>query len=145
LACKLERRAGRRLASVVVLDASALIALTSSQDPHHEWAMAMFRDTASFDLQMTALTHAEVLVHPERSGKLDKFLKSLASLGLSITPIEATDSNKLAVIRASTSLKMPDAVVLFQAMKVNGSIATTDQRLATEAKRKRVGVFHPTN
>lgn len=94
---------------------------------------------------MTALTHAEVLVHPERSSKLDKFLKSLASLGMSITPIEATDSNKLAVIRASTSLKMPDAVVLLQAMKVDGSIATTDQRLVSEAKRKRVGVFHPTN
>lgn len=133
------------MAKVVVLDASALIALTSSKDPHHHWALEMFRDTADFELQMTSLTHAEVLVHPERSGKLDKFLKSLSSLGLSVTPIEATDSNKLAVIRASNSLKMPDAVVLLQAMKVNGSIATTDQRLAAEAKRKRVGVFHPTN
>jgi rRNA-processing protein FCF1 len=33
--------------------------------------------------------------------------------------------------------------VLYQAIKVNGSIATTDQQLAKVAKSKGVGVFSP--
>lgn len=103
----------------------------------------MFRDTASFDLQMTSLSQAEVMVHPARNGKLDKFQKMLNSLGLVVTPIEGLDASKLATFRATTTLKMPDACVLHQAIKVNGSIATTDNQLAQVAKSKGVGVFSP--
>ena len=131
------------MAELVVLDASALIALASDTDPNHSWAMAMFRDTAAFGLQMTALTQAEVLVHPARAGKLEKFLKLIGALGLEITPIEESDSRQIAKIRAETSLKMPDAVVLSQAIKVSGSVATTDKQLAKVAKDKGLGVFSP--
>jgi predicted nucleic acid-binding protein len=131
------------LAELVVLDASALIALASDTDPNHSWAMAMFRDTAAFGLQMTALTQAEVLVHPARAGKSEKFLKLIGALGLEITPIEESDSRQIAKIRAETSLKMPDAVVLSQATKVSGSVATTDKQLAKVAKDKGLGVFSP--
>jgi predicted nucleic acid-binding protein len=131
------------LAEVVVLDASALIALVSSSDPHHKWALEMFRDTASFDLQMTALSQAEAMVHPARNGKLEKFQKMLNALGLVVSPIEGLDASKLAILRATTTLKMPDACVLHQAMKVSGSIATTDNQLAQVAKSKGVGVFSP--
>lgn len=103
----------------------------------------MFRDTAGFDLQMTALTQAEVLVHPARAGKLDKFLKLIGGLGLEVTSIVEADSGSIAKIRASTNLKMPDVIVLQQAIKVNGSIATTDQQLAKVAKSKGVEVFFP--
>ena len=92
---------------------------------------------------MSALTQAEVMVHPARAGQLKKFQKLIAGLGLEITPIESTDSEKLASLRAKSSLKMPDAVVLHQAMKVNGSIATTDLKLALTAKDHGVGVFQP--
>lgn len=143
MAKDLETGVGGRLAQVVVLDASALIALASSNDPHHSWAFEMFRDTAGFDLQMSALTQAEVLVHPARAGKLDKFLKLIGGLGLEITSVNEADSSAIAKIRASTNLKMPDAIVLHQAIKVNGSIATTDQQLIKVAKSKGVGVFFP--
>jgi predicted nucleic acid-binding protein len=131
------------LAELVVLDASALIALASDTDPNHSWALAMFRDTAAFGLQMTALTQAEVLVHPARAGKLEKFLKLIGALGLEITPIEESDSRQIAKIRAETSLKMPDAVVLSQATKVSGSVATTDKQLAKVAKDNGLAVFSP--
>ena len=131
------------MAQLVVLDASALIALASDTDPNHNWALEMFRDTAAFGIQMTALTQAEVLVHPARAGKLEKFLKLIGALGLEITPIDESDSSQIAKIRVATSLKMPDTVVLSQAIKVSGSIATTDQKLAKAAKEKGVGVFSP--
>jgi hypothetical protein len=131
------------LGRVVVLDASTLIALVSSQDTHHDWALEMFRYTASFDLQMSALTQAEVMVHPARAGQLKKFQKMVAALGLEITPIKTTDSEKLASLRAKCALKMSDAAVLHQAMKVNGTIATTDLKLAHTAKEHGVGIFQP--
>jgi predicted nucleic acid-binding protein len=131
------------LAQLVVLDASALIALASDTDPNHSWALEIFRDTAAFGIQMTALTQAEVLVHPARAGKLEKFLKLIGALGLEITPIEESDSSQIAKIRAATSLKMPDAVVLSQAIKVAGSIATADKQLAKVAKDNGLGVFSP--
>ena len=131
------------MAEVVVLDASALIALASSKDPHHKWALEMFRDTASFDLQITALSQAEAMVHPARNGKLDKFQKLVSALGVEVTPIEGEDAAKLTSLRVSTSLKMPDVCVLNQAIKVRGSIATTDKELAKAAKSKGVGVFAP--
>ena len=131
------------MAEVVVLDTSALIALVSSSDPHHKWALEMFRDTASFDLQMTALSQAEALVHPARNGKLDKLLKTFSALGLVVTSFDSSDASKLATLRATTTLTMSDACVLLQAMKVKGSIATTDNQLAQAAKSKGVGVFSP--
>ena len=131
------------MAEVVVLDASALIALASSKDAHHKWALEMFRDTASFDLQITALSQAEAMVHPARNGKLEKFRKLISALGVEVTPIEGEDAAKLTTLRVSTSLKMPDVCVLNQAIKVKGSIATTDKELAKAAKSKGVGVFAP--
>jgi predicted nucleic acid-binding protein len=92
---------------------------------------------------MTALTQAEVLVHPARAGKLEKFLKLIGALGLEITPIDRSDSIQIAKIRSATSLKMPDAVVLSQAIKVAGSIATADKQLAKVAKENGLGVFSP--
>jgi predicted nucleic acid-binding protein len=103
----------------------------------------MFRDTPGFDLQMSAVSFAEVLVHPARAGKADKFLKLIDGLGLEIVPIEESDSAKLAKLRASTNLKMPDCLVLHQAIKASGSIATTDKTLARVSKEKAVGVFTP--
>ena len=131
------------MAQLIVLDSSALIALASSKDPHHEWAFQMFRDTASFDLQISTLSLAEALVHPARAGKADKFLKLIGGLGLEVAPIEGSDSAPLASLRAATNLKMPDVVVLHQAIKAKGSIASTDQKLAKLAKEKGVGVFGP--
>jgi predicted nucleic acid-binding protein len=131
------------LAKIIVLDTSALIALTSSKDPHHQWALKMFRDTAAFELQMSALSLAEALVHPARADRAGKFLKLIDGLGLEITPIEASDASRLANLRATTNLKMPDAVVLQQAIKVKGSIATTDKTLAKVTKQKAIDVFQP--
>jgi predicted nucleic acid-binding protein len=131
------------LAKIIVLDTSALIALTSSKDPHHQWALKMFRDTAAFELQMSALSLAEALVHPARADRAGKFLNLIDGLGLEITPIEASDVSRIANLRATTNLKMPDAVVLQQAIKVKGSIATTDKTLAKVTKQKAIEVFQP--
>lgn len=126
-----------------MLDASALIALLSSRDPNHQWALKMFSDTVEWGLRMTALTLAEVMVHPARAGRLDEFLEAIEGLAIVQAPITDSDARRIALIRSKSSLKMPDAVVLGEASKHAGSIATTDQLLARVARENGLGVFHP--
>lgn len=139
----LARRIGRRLADIVVLDESALIALLSSEDPHHDWAVQMFIDTVAWNYQITALNKAEAMVHPTRLGKLDGFLASLEGLRVEVAAIEDADTAEISKIKATTNLKMPDATVLYQAEKAQGAIATTDTELARVAQSRSVGVFRP--
>jgi predicted nucleic acid-binding protein len=131
------------MAGVVVLDASALIALFDSSDSHHDWALKMFRDTVEFELALSVLTHAEVLVHPVRAGRESDFERSLHGLGADLLPLTADSGAQLAQLRAQTSLKMPDVVVLYEAHRMSGSIATTDKGLAAAARKLSVGVFWP--
>lgn len=121
------------MAGVVVLDASALIALYSSGDAHHSWALEMFRNTAASKLEMPVLSFAEVLVHPTRQGKREKFLSSISGLGLEVIELPAQAALELASLRHQTNLKMPDVVVLQRAVAVGGTLATTDRKLAETA------------
>ena len=131
------------MAGVVVLDASALIALFDSNDPHHSWARGMFVDTIAASLVMSVLTYAEVLVHPTRVGKVEEFERNIDGLGIEIVTAGAEDASTLALLRASTSLKMPDAIVLHLAARLGASLATTDRGLAAEASHRGVTVFEP--
>jgi predicted nucleic acid-binding protein len=131
------------MAGVVVLDAGALIALYSNKDEHHTWAMQMFRDTSALELEMNALTFAEALGHPTRAGKAKKFLSNTSGLGLKIKTLDEDAAIEIAKLRSNTSLKMPDAVVLHQALVSKGSLATTDKLLARVAQGLKISVYHP--
>lgn len=131
------------MAEIVVLDASALIALLSSDDSHHEWALRMFLDTTAWQFQMSVLNQAEAMVHPTRAGKQEQFVEAINNLRIDIAPVEASDGAEIAKIRAETNLRMPYALVLHQALKVDGSIATTDKELANQARARSIGVFQP--
>ena len=133
------------MVGLVVLDASALIALHDSEDRHHTWARGMFLDTIDATLAMSVLTYAEVLVHPTRAGRVAEFERTIAGLGIEIVTVAADDGPALAHLRASTSLKMPDVIVLHLASGLGASLATTDRGLATEAARSGVAVLQPRN
>ena len=131
------------MAYLVVVDAGALIALLDENDKHHRWAFGMFQSTLAFGLVMPALTYAEVLVHPTRSGQADTFEQNIAGLGLDIRPIFDTGTRSLAQIRAESSLKMPDAIVLQLALEEQATLATTDKALANEATKRGLKVLEP--
>jgi len=131
------------MAGLVVLDASALIALHDSEDRHHTWARRMFLDTIDATLAMSVLTYAEVLVHPTSAGKVTEFERNIAGLGIEIVTVAADDGPALAHRRASTSLKMPDVIVLHLAAGLGASLATTDRELAGEAALLGLTVLEP--
>lgn len=131
------------MASVVVLDAGALIALYDSTDKHHEWALSLFRETLGYEMWMSALTYAEVLVHPIRAQMADTFDKGVSGLNISIRSVHHVDARALASLRATTSLKMPNALVLHLAESEGASLATTDKVLGGAARARLITVFEP--
>ena len=128
---------------MIVLDASVLIGLHSSQDAHHSWCLDFFNQTLDQELVMPALTYAETLAQPARLNRTKQFLRNLAGLELAIEAIDAEDAVGLAEMRATTALRMPDAVVLYTAVKLQAALATCDDQLARLAKDHGVVVHTP--
>lgn len=131
------------MAGVMVLDASVLIALHNSQDPYHDWSLAVFHQTLELQWQMPVLTLAEALVHPIKAGKGEEFQRNIAGLGLVIQDIPATAASSIAKLRVSTALRMPDCVVLWQAIQTKAMLATTDRALAKKARELALEVIEP--
>lgn len=123
---------------MIVLDASVIIAYLDAKNAHHERAEAMLAREIDDEFAVNSLTLAEVLVVPARGHRLDAARAALHDLEVHELPFPADAALKLAQLRASTGLKMPDCCVLLAAEDVDSRIASFDERLnqaATERGR----------
>jgi predicted nucleic acid-binding protein len=118
---------------VIVLDASVLIAYLDSDDSHHAAAETLLMEAVDEDIAANPLTLAEVLVAPARQGNLDLAQTALRALEVSELPFPPDTSVRLAQLRASTGLKMPDCCVLLAAEQATATIASFDDRLRQAA------------
>ncbi len=119
---------------MIVLDASVLIAFLDGADAHHRAAEDVLAAAVDDELGVNPLTLAEVLVLPAGTGRLDTVLTVLADIDVQILAFPADTAVRLARIRASTGLKMPDCCVLLSAEDAAAGIATFDARLAEAAQ-----------
>lgn len=119
---------------MIVLDASVLIAHFDLNDAHHARAETLLGATGSTPLSASRLTLAEVLVGPTRAGKLEVAMAALGQLEVQGVGLGEEAPVRLAGLRASTRLRMPDCCVLLAAEQVNGQIATFDSALAAAAR-----------
>lgn len=120
---------------MMVLDASILIAHLDGKDPHHEEASRLLIASAGEPLAASPITLAEVLVGPVRSGLMDRAMAALRELDVARIDLGEDAPQRLAELRASTGLKLPDCCVLLTAEQVQGAIATGDARMAAAAHR----------
>ncbi len=121
---------------MIVLDASVLIAHLDAADAHHERATALLAGSADEPLGASPLTLAEVLVAPARAGQLDRATAALSQLGATAIGLDEDASARLAVLRAGTSLKLPDCCVLLAAEQTHAVVAAFDERLAATASER---------
>jgi len=128
---------------VIVLDANVLIALFDPGHVHHRQAERLLRARAEEAKAVSVLTMAEFLVHPAARGSIDEAVRSVALIEVDVLPLPAPDAAPLARVRASSGLKMPDAVVLHAAQTAHGSVMTFDQDLARAATRLGLTVLGP--
>lgn len=125
---------------MIVLDANVLIALLDASDAHHARAVALLDTHAADGYAASALTLAEVLVGPARSGGEDRARAALTGLGLEVIPVSEPDALSLARVRERHRLRMPAAVVLNAALASGAGLGTFDASLARAAREAGVVV-----
>ncbi|WP_343577229.1 PIN domain-containing protein [Mycobacterium sp.] len=125
---------------MIVLDASVLIAFLDHADSHNGAAERLLTHAVDDDLAVNSLTLAEVLVAPVRDDRLDPVTEALEALEVRELPFPADTAIRLAQLRATTGLKMPDCCVLLAAEDAGASIASFDDRLVRTAEMRNVAV-----
>jgi predicted nucleic acid-binding protein len=127
---------------MIVLDASVLIAHLNPADAHHVDATGLLLNAPPGSLLVHSMTLAEVLVGGARIGSGAQMRKDLMATGIRITPHDQDEPLRLAELRVTTGLKLPDCCVLDAAISNSASVATFDRALAAAAVRHGVSV-HP--
>ena len=121
----------------VALDADAVVGFLDRSDALHGSAVKLVRRAAASDsLAMSAITLAEVLTGV-RLGHHDETVVRgfVADLITAVIPIDEEVAEMAARIRAETSLRMPDALVLATALVQADvqALITGDVKLAKAA------------
>ena len=126
---------------MIVVDASVLIAHFDHRDAHHSRAVEVLLEAAEDPLGASVLTVAEVLVAPAREGRVDAARAVLGELGLHEIALGPRAAARLALLRAETSLRLPDCCVLLAAQDADAqALVTFDDRLRTQAARRGIAV-----
>ncbi|MGL4174978.1 MAG: type II toxin-antitoxin system VapC family toxin [Dermatophilaceae bacterium] len=134
---------------MIVLDATVLIGYLDGEDAHHDRAEALLAATIDDDFGAQTMTLAEVLVVPAREGRLDGAREGrldgartvLEDVEVSELAFPPDSALKLAALRASTALKMPDCCVILAAEDAGARIATVDDRLGEAAAARGLTVI----
>lgn len=122
---------------MTVLDASVLIAHLEHDDVHRERAAELIVGLEAGPIPVSVVTLAEVLVGPTRAGVAGPVAGALHDLGIQEVPLGPDAAGRLAALRLSTRLRLPDCCVLLAAEDVGArEIATFDDRLAAVARER---------
>lgn len=126
---------------MIVLDASVLIAFLDRDDNHHAAAERLLTRSIDDDLAVNPLTMAEVLVAPVRDNRPELVLAALDALEIQELTFPADTAVRLAQLRATTGLNMPNCCVLLAAEDSAASVASFDERLAQTAQVRNLPVL----
>ncbi|MHB8290689.1 MAG: type II toxin-antitoxin system VapC family toxin [Acidimicrobiales bacterium] len=129
------------MAAVIVLDASVLIAYLDADDDRHVVAESLLAREIDDDLGMNPLTLAEVLVAPVREGHLRQAQEALRDLEVNELPFPSDTAVRLAELRATTGLRMPDCCVVLAAEDAGATVASFDRQLIQAAKARNMAVL----
>lgn len=126
---------------MITLDAGVLIGHLSSHDAQHDAATEILLNAAPASMIVHPLTLAEVLVGGVRVGRDQGMRDDFEAAGIRVVAPDAGEPLRLAELRVSTGLKLPDCCVLDVALRSDSSLATFDDALAAEARRRGVALL----
>lgn len=121
---------------MIALDASVLIAHLNPADAHHGAATRVLLDASADDLIVHTVTMAEVLVGGTRSGRGEEMDADLRAVGIRLAAHDEREPPRLAELRATSGLKLPDCCVLDVALANGASLATFDHALAAAGRAR---------
>ena len=126
---------------MIVFDASVLIAYLDANDDLHDAAETLLAAAIDDDFGANSLTLAEVLVVPARTGQIEAVQSALREIGMDELRFPSDTAVRLARLRASTALSMPDCCVLLAAEDHHATIASFDDRLVQAAEDRNLAVL----
>lgn len=125
---------------MIALDASVLIAHLNPTDQHHQAATAILLAGTPGQMLVHTVTLAEVLVGGVRIGQGASMRDDLRAAGIAVAAHDDDEPLRLAELRATSGLKLPDCCVLDVALHHQASLATFDDGLAAAARQRGVRV-----
>ncbi|MCL2783582.1 MAG: PIN domain-containing protein [Propionibacteriaceae bacterium] len=124
---------------MIVLDSCILIAFAEPTNVLHEDAKRILTTTES--LAITALSGAEIMVHPPQDQRR-RWRNLFRALAIEVVPIAADDMEDIANMRRISGLKMPDALVLWLAQRRQATVASFDRQLLNRATQLGLRTVH---
>ncbi|MCZ2404576.1 type II toxin-antitoxin system VapC family toxin [Paenarthrobacter sp. Z7-10] len=126
---------------MIVLDAIVLIAHLNPNDAHHDAATQILLSASPSSLLVHSITLAEVLVGGARIGRGAEMYADLMAAGVRLADHDEQEPVRLAQLRATSGLKLPDCCVLDTAINNDASLATFDHALVRAARTNGMAVL----
>jgi predicted nucleic acid-binding protein len=123
---------------VITLDASVVIAHLNPADANHQAATGYLQDSAGEEFRIHSLNLAEVLTGGVREGRGHEMMADLAAIGISVADRQDGEAMRMAELRVSSKLKLPDCCALDVALTTGSTLATFDDALADAARRRQI-------
>jgi predicted nucleic acid-binding protein len=89
----------------------------------------------------SVISLAEIYVGAARANRVADVERAIARLGVAAVPLPGTAGRRLAEIRATTNLKLPDCCVIHAAEQHHAAVATFDSALADQARRLNISTI----
>lgn len=125
---------------MITLDASVVIAHLHPHDSLHQAATEYLRRSADDGFVIHALNLAEVLVGGVRVGRGQEMLADIEAIGIHVADRPAGEALRLANLRVSSGLRLPDCCALDTALSTGSTLATGDAALAKAARQHHLTV-----
>lgn len=119
---------------MIALDANVLIAVGDANDPHHSVAKGLVARHGDRPLVIGTLNLAEALVGPAKQARAEEFMRGLSAIGVTEVAFPADAATRLAHLRLTTRLTIPDCCVLLTAQQSGAAVATFDGPLRAAAR-----------
>ncbi|HEV7527338.1 MAG TPA: PIN domain-containing protein [Solirubrobacteraceae bacterium] len=117
----------------LILDASVLIGLLDTADPHHDRAIddVEAADRQGQPLLLPASAYSEMLVAFARARRLEEARRAISAMGITVVSLTDAIAERAAELRARHNrLRLPDAIVLATAQQLGGQLLSYDRRLS---------------
>ncbi len=117
------------------LDASALIAHLDGNDAHHAAVAVALERAAGDRLVAHPLTIASCLVGAVRPGRGAEMVDAIEAMRVEAIEVDRDSPLRLAKLRVSTGLRMPDCCAVDAARQHDAVLVTFDDRQAGAARK----------
>ncbi len=125
--------AGLGLSGPLAVDANCLsyLLLDSATPDRRQRMLAALDEARAYGLQYAAIAAAEILVEPVRRGDRSRFVRTAAVLGsndFTCVPMALDVAQAAAEIRGTSTLKLPDAIVVASALGAGADVLLSNDR-----------------